>query len=322
MWAMHSFSVVPACRLVLVLALALAGSAAHAAEVVFPPGSRIGLAPPSGLTTSRNFFGFEDSGNRVAFVVVALPAEAYGEIEKSVSADALKAQGVTLDNREELSLPVGKAILLTGRQEIEQVTLHKWIAVVQAPEMTALLTIQVPEAALAAYPDQAIRDAVTSVAVRQTVPIEEQLSLLPFQVNELAGFRVGGVIPGRAVMLTDADAQSPKAMLDPHLVVAIAPGGPAQNVDRGAFARDVFSTIPNVKEVRINSSEPLRIGGQMGHQIMAQGKDNGSGTDITIVQWLRFGGSAYMHLIGIAPVEDWPKAYARFRQVRDGIETR
>jgi len=30
---------------------------AHAADVVFPPGSNIGLAPPPGMTASRNFFG-------------------------------------------------------------------------------------------------------------------------------------------------------------------------------------------------------------------------------------------------------------------------
>ena len=82
--------------IVLFIALALAALPARAAEPVYPPGSRIGLVPPAGMTPSQNFFGFEDLDNSVAIVLVALPAEAYADLDKSVTADALKRQGVTL----------------------------------------------------------------------------------------------------------------------------------------------------------------------------------------------------------------------------------
>jgi hypothetical protein len=55
---------------------------------------------------------------------------------------------------------------------------------------------------------------------------------------------------------------------------------------------------------------------------MATGKDNASGTDVTIVQWLRFGNGAYMQMVGVAPTDAWTQAYARFREVRDGIDQR
>ena len=32
--------------------------------------------------------------------------------------------------------------------------------------------------------------------MRQTVPVEEQLGLLPFRIGELAGFHIGGVMAG------------------------------------------------------------------------------------------------------------------------------
>jgi hypothetical protein len=38
----------------------LAAHAAHAAEVMYPPGSRLGLVPPPGMALSSNFFGFEE----------------------------------------------------------------------------------------------------------------------------------------------------------------------------------------------------------------------------------------------------------------------
>ena len=167
--------------------------------------------------------------------------------------------------------------------------------------------------------------ALATLAVRPVVPVDEQLGLLPFKVGDSAGFRVAGVVPGRAVMLSDAPADAPGppgATLEPHLLVTIAPGGPAQNAERDAFARDVFATIPNLKEIRITTSEPLRMGGQQGHQILANARDASSGEALTVVQWLRFGGSAFLQLVGIARAEAWKDAYPRFRSVRDGIEAR
>jgi hypothetical protein len=294
---------------------------AQAADVIYPTGSRIGLVPPSGLTVSRNFSGFEDRKNRVGLMVVTLPAAAYPDIEKSTTPEALQKQGVTLDTREDVTHPLGKAFLVLGHQQIENQRIRKWIFVVSADELTALVTVQLPETAQSTYPDAAIRAALMSASVRPTVPAEEQLSLLPFRVSELAGFKVGGVIAGRALMLTDGGGQPPSAV-DTHILVAIASGGPAQASDRGRFAQEVFAGVPNLKDVRINSSEALRIGGQQGHQIMASGRDGASGDEVTIVQWLRFGGSAYLHVVGVARSDGWPQAYARFRQVRDGIDLR
>jgi hypothetical protein len=303
------------------LLVALLAAPAQAADVVFPTGSRVGLTPPPGMTASRSFAGFEDRQMRVAVVVVALPAAAYADIATSTTPESLQKQGVTLDSREDIAHPLGKAFLIRGHQQIENQRIRKWVLLVSASELTALVTVQVPEAAQTAYDDAAIRAALMSVSVRPSVPVEEQLSLLPVRVGELAGFKVGGVIAGRAVMLTDGKADDSKA-IDTHILVAIAPGAPAQAADRGRFALEVFEGVPNLKDVRINSSEPLRIGGQQGHQIMARGRDGATGDEITIVQWLRFGGSAYLHVVGVARTESWTQAYARFRQVRDGIALR
>jgi hypothetical protein len=306
----------------LLLAILLAVSApAQGAETVYPTGSRVGLAPPPGLTPSSNFSGFEDRDNRVAVVLVALPAEAYAPIEKSSASDLLAKQGMNVEAREDVAHPLGKAFLVVGRQQIESVQLRKWVLVLGTSDITAIVTVQMPEEALSAYPEAAIRGALSTVSVRSTVPVEEQLALLPFRVTELAGFKIGGVMPGRALMLTDGAAGG-AGPVDTHMVVAIAPGGPAQASERENFAREVFATIPNLKDVRLTSSETIRISGQQGHQIMAQGRDESSSSDVTIVQWIRFGGGAYLHLIGVARSDGWLPAYGRFRQVRDGIAPR
>jgi hypothetical protein len=310
--------------MLIVFALAVGAVPAAATDAAYPPGSRIGLAPPPGMVVSKNFFGYEDAENNAAIILLALPPQAYADLDKSISADALKQQGLTFETREDMPLSTGKAFLVLGHHEVEKMEIRKWILVAAYSGLTALVTVQIPEAAKALYPDAAIRAALATLAIRNTVPVEEQLSLLPFKVSDLAGFRVGGIVPGRALMLGDAAADAPGtgAITEPHLFVAISPGGPVQTGDRDAFARDVFATVPNLRDIRITTSEPLRIGGQQGHQILADAKDPTGAAGLTVVQWLRFGGGAYLQMVGIARTEAWKDAYPRFRSVRDGIDTR
>src|SRR5262249_839689 len=93
---------------------------------------------------------------------------------------------------------------VTAHQEVENNKIRKWIFVAGSSALTALVTVQIPDAAKALYPDAAIRAALTTLAIRDSVPVDEQLGLLPFKVNDLAGFRVGGGVPGRPVMFTGA----------------------------------------------------------------------------------------------------------------------
>jgi hypothetical protein len=302
------------------LALALPAQAlsAQADDVVYPPGSRLGLVPSPGLHASTSFPGFEDRDNNVALMLGALPPEAYAQFEKSDSAEGLKKLGATLEKRETLALPNGQAILVIGRQD----KLATWMLVAAMPDMTAMITLRIPDTAKEVYPDTALRAMFASLAVRAEVPIAEQLGLLPFRLGEMAGFKIGGVLPGRGVLLTDVAAEAGGSVIEPHIIVVLMPGGPAEAADRDDVARQIFRSIPDLKEVRITGSESMRIGGLQGHEIMATAKDPATGTDLSLVQWLRFGGGAYLHLVGVATTPAWTPAYARFRAVRDGIESK
>ena len=192
------------------------------------------------------------------------------------------------------------------------------MAIASGPGLTAWITVQVPDAARDRYPEAAIRESLASLQIRSSVPMEEQLGLLPFKLTELAGFQVANLLPGRAVVLSDA----PDAPTRSQILVGAAPGGPTEARDRGEFAREIFVATPIVRDMRITSSEPLRLAGQPVHEIMAQARDMSGSTSLKVVQWLRFGGGAYLQMIGTARAEAWRDAYPRFRAVRDGIEAR
>ena len=306
-----------------ILAAALAwlvlAPAARAADPIFPIASRVGLVPPAGMVVSKGFVGFEDVAKDSAILIAAQPPAAYPEIEKSLATDALKKNGITVDNREEMQFDFGKGILVVGKQAADKTRYRKWLLIAQAKDLTALVNVQIPEQE-AAYPDAAVRAALATLAVRATIPDAEKLSLLPFTVGDLAGLHIENVLPGRAVMLIDTPDGVPTNNLDTRMFVAAFDGGPTENDDHGQFARMTFGQIVGIKDVQITMSEPLRIGGQSGFQTMAQAKDMKTGEDIMVAQWLRFGTGGFMQMIGMAKAGVWSTELTRLRAVRDSIQ--
>jgi len=324
-----SFSSARALVVFATLTLAIQTVPARADEVIFPVGSRVGLVPPPGMVASKTFDGFADPAKDAAILIAVLPTEAYAQIEKVIESDALKKQGVTVDKREPMQLSFGKGILLVGRQVSEKAHFKKWLLVASASDLTAMVTIQVPDPD-SAYSDRALRAALATLAVRAKVPEEEELSLLPFSVGDLAGFHVDDVLRGRAVMLRDAAAAADAGKetgketnprgFDARMLIAAVPGGPSEADQRADFARLMFNEIGGIRQVRITMSEPLRIGGQAGFQTMAEAQDVRSGADVRVIQWLRFGGGGYLQMVGVGGADSWTTVLARLRTVRDSVE--
>jgi hypothetical protein len=318
--SVRTAAIVAAALAFLVLCLILA-PAAQAADPIFPIGSRVGLVPPAGMTVSKAFLGFEDVVKDSAILIAAQPPAAYPEIEKSLETDVLKKNGITVDSREEMTFDFGKGTLVIGKQTADKTRYRKWLLNVQTKDLTALVNVQIPEQETA-YPDATIRAALATLAVRPTIPDAEKLSMLPFTLADLAGFHVENVLPGRAVMLIDTPDGVPTDKFDARMFVAAFDGGPAENDDRGQFARMTFGQIVGIKDVQLTMSEPLRIGGQSGFQTTAQARDIKTGDDIMVAQWLRFGTGGFMQMIGMAKANAWPAALTRLRAVRDGIQLR
>jgi hypothetical protein len=295
---------------------------AAAADAVFPIGSRLGFVPPADLKPATTYPGFEDEQKGVFARLVALPGNAFAEIEKTMTNDALKKQGMAVEKRESLPLGTGTAILVIVRQDTAAGRIRKWLLIAPIDDLTALVSLETPATTPAPYTDAVIRASLTSLTTRPHVPAEEQLMMVPFKVGDLAGMRLVRVVPGVAAQFTDGPQDTLEATEQAHLVIAAAPGGPAESRDRDQFARDAMSGLPPFKELRITNAEPMRIGGQPGHEVRAQAKDPQTGVDVEIVQWLRFGSGAYLRILGFGPKDKWIDTFTRFRAIRDGLEPR
>jgi hypothetical protein len=295
------------------------GAPAHGedAGVQFPKGLRIGLVPPPGLTASDAFSGFGDPEQKVAIAIAELPAQAYYSIENELFRKGGN-QGVTVERRELFAFATGVGFLVAGRQEAEGVTYHKWLLVAGQADFTALVQVQVPEQASAAYPDSVIRAALSTLTFRPT-PLEEQLAMLPFRLEELAGFHIQRAMPEGVVVLTDGDDKSAD---QPHVMVMVGRGGPEQASDHAVFAQRLLATLPGLVDLRLTDSEAVRIGGRPGFEVRAQARDPATGAQLRLIQWLRFGSGGFLRVLGVATDQKWAQAYPRFRAVRDGVEIR
>lgn len=325
-------------------AFVTAAPAAHAADPIFPIGSRIGLVPPAGMSPSTTFQGFEDTADKAAILIATFPSDAFSALDKTMVPGALDKQGIT--KREPFQAVAGNGFLLTGLHgEVRQ-----WMLVAPAGSVTAVVTARTT-LDNSKYTDQVMRTALASVAVRDSIPDAERLSLLPFTVGNLAGFKIEDVLPGRALMLvhlTPGDkAAGDKAAgdkpagtkppdktaahantdieghpIDARLLIAAVPGGPTDPKDDDNFARVAFNQIGGIRDVRIQDAEPLRIGGQSGYETLATAKDAQSDTDLKVVQWLRFGSGGYMQIIGTAQADAWADVFMPMRTVRDSIDSK
>lgn len=310
--------------LFLLFTVSLGSVPAAAAEPVFPLGSRMGFVPPPGFVVSKRFPGFENPDTRSSIVVATLPSQAYAGLEASIATDALKKQGITEDKRETLTLANGKALLVMGTEEENGQKFRKWMLLGQLPDGVALVAVLVPDTALKTYSDGVIRASLSTMAVRAAVPLEEQIALMPFKLNDLSGLRPIRVLGSTGVLLTDGARETSTAGDQSIFAVMIGQGGPEQATDRANFALTLFRNgLGDIKDPHIISGDMLRLGGNLAtHELQAEAKEAFTDTPVKVVQWVRFGSGTFIRMIGIARADQWPAAFPHFRAVRDGVAPR
>jgi hypothetical protein len=277
------------------------------------------MTPLVGLVLAKKFIGFETEDQSVKVLVGELPADAYGEVVNAFKANPAGSNGL---KPESIETAAGVAYYTAESARDGASSVRRYSMILPGGTFSGYVAVQVPENVSKIYTDDAVRQMFASAVIRKEVPVEEQLGLMPFKIGELSAFKnVRTLAPGAAIILADGD-ETTGFEAAPFMVIGLVGSGPAQPEDRDRFAQQAATTIPGVREARITMSEPMRIDGLPGYETRidaTSGKDN---TAVTVVQWLRFGSANALRIIGSAPRDQWPKAFPRFRAVRDGIAQR
>jgi hypothetical protein len=306
-------------RLLLAAALVLLSSLALA-QPIFPPGSRIGLTPPPGMTKSDQFQGFEDRARGAMLVVTELSVQSFAKVEKDFSDEQMRAGGMELIARETIETRGGPAQLIGARQMENGVAMRKWALLTRTDDMTAVVLVALPEAAKDAYPDAVVRAALASTFIRTRLSPDDMLAVLPYRLGELGGFRILRASPDGTAVFTLGPKDTTLPVEQPYFLVAPRAVEPPQPSERDNFARRALATFINRPDLRIVASEQVRIGGQQGHELVAESEDDRTKAPLMTVQWLRFGVGGVTQMLGIARKDQWADVLPRMRALRDGFE--
>src|SRR5947209_426828 len=304
----------------LAVAFALFVSAA-AADPAFPPGSRIGLVLPPGMTASTSFQGFEDRANRAVLLVSEVSAQTYDKVAQDFTPEAIRGSGMEEILRETVRLASGDGLLVVTRQGENGAALRKWALLTRTDDLTAIIIGIVPESAHGAYPDAAMRAAFASVMIRAKLTPDDMLAILPYRLDNLAGFRLLRTSPDGTAVMTLGPNDTTLPAEQPYFMIAPRAVEPPPAAERESFAQRMIAGFLSRPNLRVVNSEPLRIGGAPGYQIVAIGKDEQTGDELAMVQWLRFS-PGVVQMFGIARLDQWEKVLPHMRAVRDGFGTR
>ena len=305
-----------------VTGLALTVAPALAADPVFPLASRVGLVPPAGFVPSNRFAGFENPQANAAILLLSMPNEAYAEIEKNFTDEALKALGIQVATREAVTFKDGKGVFVAGPKEQDSTKRYEARMIANLAGVTALVSVQMLDSSRATVTDAVVKDALKTLTVRAQIPEAERLAVLPYKVGELSGFRVVVSAHDGMALLTQGPKDAVENVDQPFVVLSVVTGEAPKPDERDKVARQAFSSAPGIKEIKITRSEPLRMGQSSGHEIIAEAKDSTSNVDVTAVQWLRFGTNAHLKIFAITKRSAWNEVYPKLRAIRDGIEPR
>ena len=305
-------------------AVSVSPAPARAEEAVFPPSSRFGFKPPSDMTISKRFTGFERIGGGAMLSVVELPAGAYPELKQSFTDENLKTQGLVVQSREPVTLDGGaEGVLFTGEQTAADgqgmPAARKWLLIVGAKEVTGIIIAQ---AAVEAETDETMRGMLTGVRIRGALSLDDQIAALPFRIGDLAGFRPVRALAGNSVLLTLGPRDQVTNLEQPILVIAQAVQQPTPQEQRDGFARASLYANQTMKEFIIERSQSYRQNGIDWHEIVARAVDIPSGQPVVVSQTIRFNPDGYIRAVGVTRADQRETMLPLFRQVVDSLQPR
>lgn len=308
-------------RLFAIALLSAAATNAVAADAVYPRGIRVGIVPMPGLNQSTAFLGFESADQGVKVLVSELPGPAFDQIDAAFKSAPEGSLGNV--KPEKIETAAGNGYFTAEDAVVGPDKVRRYSLIVPGSKLfSGYVAVQVPAIEAKTYSDEAVKKMLSSVSVRQQVPIDEQVAQMPFKIRELGDFKtVRTLAPGAALLLTDGNEEAVET--GPFMVLGLIGSVPEKTDDRARFAQQAAEAIPGVRDSKITMSEPIRIDGAPGFETRVTGVSGKDNTPVTVVQWLRFGSAnVAMRVIGSSPKEQWETAFPRFRKVRDGLQPR
>jgi hypothetical protein len=287
------------------------------------PNSRVALDLGEAFTPSDRFSGFVDEKTGASFIIVEMPASAYEEVKQIADrADALAAQGLRDPAKAELPGRKGEYVYFTGKQTSLDINFEKFVLILRENGVTAMVTANIPEAALnaATFTKTQIEETLAKAVVKDEMSKGAELFRLGYLGPFKEAFGLMGTSKGYSTSGLPPAPGENRVLKEPTLVVAPSTDNRLV-VDPKSAAQRSFQSFGGLKEGKIESEKPVTIAGLRGHQIVGEAADATSGSKIGIYLLMLAGEpGGYYAIVGTSPIADMPKMLPEFEKVTASFE--
>ena len=300
-----------------------AASADLRAEPRQAPNSRVALELAEAFSPSERFSGFVDEKSGASFIVVEMPASAYEEVKQIADRpDALAAQGLRDPAKSELPGRKGEYVYFTGKQISRDTNFEKFVLILRENGVTAMVTANIPEAALTAatFTKAQIEETLAKATVKDEMSKGAELFRLGYLGPFKEAFGLMGTSKGYSTSGNPPAPGDNRVVKEPTMIVAPSTDTRLA-VDPQTAAQRSFQSFGGLKEAKIESEKPVTIAGLKGHQIVGAAVEPSSGSRIGIYLLLLAGDpGGYYAIVGTSPIADMPKMLPEFEKVSASFE--
>src|SRR5262249_24103748 len=153
---------------------------------------------------AKAFSGFATEDQSVKVLIAELPVEAYTDV-----VNGIKANPASATRPQAVETTAGPAYYTIENAKHGASAVRRYSLIMSGGTFAGYIAMQVPENATKIYSDDAVRQMFASTTIRQEVPVDEQLGLLPFKLSDLSNFKnVRTLAPGAALILADGDEKT------------------------------------------------------------------------------------------------------------------
>jgi hypothetical protein len=287
------------------------------------PNSRIALDVGEAFSPSDRFTGFVDEKSGASFVIVEMPASAYDEVKQIAERpDAMAAQGLREPVKSELPGRKGEYVYFSGKQTTGGAEFGKFVLILRENGVTAMITANIPEAALTAatFTKAQIEATLANAAVKDEASKGPELFRLGYLGPFKEAFGLMGTSKGYSISGLPPSQGDNRIVREATLIVA--PSTDARMVvDPKAAAQRSFQSFGGLKEGKITSEKEVTIAGLKGYQIVGDAMDPATTSKIGIFLLMLAGDpGGYYAIVGTSPGADIPKMLPEFEKVAASFE--
>ncbi|HWK32465.1 MAG TPA: hypothetical protein VNR51_02130 [Hyphomicrobium sp.] len=277
------------------------------------PNSRVVLDLPPEYVPSPLFSGFQNETTGASFVILEAPAAEYDKMAQGFTAEELGKRGITDVTKG--SLPRSDAhIYMRAKQTSEAGTYGKFFVLFRSADQTVLVSVNVPQHALA---DASVKvediEKVLATARTTEKPAVRDL----FALSYLGPFKEAGRIVGTSKVYTLDGRLEPERAGETRSAFMVAPSIDKRVItepEKQAVA--LLGSLPGFRDFKPGKPHAIRIGGLDGIEVEAEAVDADDGRPIHLYQAMLLGtGGGYFRLIGIAAPGDAPAIAPEFPKI-------